>query len=50
MDERNCYGKSEAECTKKKAYELWEKDGRKHGNDLHYRLNAKKTVEAYGKK
>jgi len=50
MGEHNCYGKNEAECIKKKAYELWEKDGHKNGNDLHYWLQAKKTVEAHTKK
>ena len=51
MGEHNCYGKNEDECIRKKAYELWEKDGRKNGQDLQYWLNAKKTVEAHaGKK
>ena len=50
MGEHNCYGKNEEECIKRKAYELWEKDGRKHGHDLQYWLNAKKTVEAHTKK
>ena len=47
MGEHNCYGKNEAECIKKKAYELWEKDGCKHGDDLHYWLNAEKTVKVH---
>ena len=40
MGERNCCKKEVAECIKKKAYELWEKDGRKKGCDLHYWLDA----------
>ena len=50
MGEHNCYGKNEAECIKKKAYELWEKDGCKHGDDLHYWLNAEKTVKVHTQK
>jgi len=46
MGEHNCYRKDEAECIKKKAYELWEKDGRKQGRDLDYWLNAEKAVKA----
>ena len=43
--------KPTSEAMKKaKAYELWEKDGRKQGDDLHYWLQAKKTVEAHAKK
>ncbi len=36
MGEHNCYKKNEEECIKKKAYELWENDGRKHVRGLHY--------------
>ena len=50
MGGHNCYGKNEEECVKRKAYELWEKDGCKPGNDLHYWLDAKKTVKAHAKK
>ena len=45
MGEHNCYGSNETECIKKKAYELWEKDGRKNGRDLQYWLNAEKAVK-----
>jgi len=31
-------------CIEKKAYELWEQDGRRHGRDLDYWLIAEKTV------
>lgn len=50
MGEHNCYGKNESECIKKKAYELWEKDGRKHGDDMHYWLSAEKHVKVHAKK
>ena len=33
-----CSKKDAAECIRKKAFELWEKDGRKQGCDLHYWL------------
>ncbi|MFA5275507.1 MAG: DUF2934 domain-containing protein [Candidatus Omnitrophota bacterium] len=45
MGEHNCYKIDVQECIKKKAYELWEKDGRKSGRDLHYWLNAEKAVK-----
>ena len=50
MGEHNCYKKDVAECIKKKAYELWEKDGRKKGCDLHYWLDAEKAVKFQIKK
>ena len=50
MGEHNCYKKDETECIKKKAYELWEKDGRKQGCDLHYWLDAEKAVKVQIKK
>lgn len=50
MGEHNCYGKNEEECIRTKAYEMWEKDGCKPGNDLHYWLDAKKAVNAHAKK
>ncbi len=50
MGEHNCYRKDEAECIKKEAYELWEKDGRKKGCDLHYWLKAEKAVKVQIKK
>jgi hypothetical protein len=50
MGEHNCYRKDVEECIKKKAYELWEKDGRKQGRDLHYWLDAEKTVKVPIKK
>jgi hypothetical protein len=50
MGEHNCYGKNEEECIRTKAYEMWEKDGRKPGDDLHYWLDAKKAVKTHAKK
>ena len=50
MGEHNCYMNDIQECIKKKAYELWEKDGRKHGRDLDYQRIAEKTVKAQIKK
>lgn len=49
MGEHNCYKHGEAECIKKKAYELWEHDGRKQGRDLEHWLNAEKTVKVEAK-
>lgn len=46
MGEHNCYKNNEVECIKRKAYELWDKDGRKQGNDMQYWLNAEKAVKA----
>ena len=45
-----CKEKDAAERTKKKAYELWEKDGRRQSCDLHYWLKAEKAVKAQIKK
>ena len=45
-----CNKKDAAECIKKKAYELWDKDGRKQGCDLNYWLKAEKAVKAQIKK
>ena len=45
MGRNNCYKKEVAECIKRKAYELWQKDGRKKGCDLHYWLQAEKIVK-----
>ena len=45
MGEHNCFKIDESECIKKKAKELWEKDGRKQGRDLDYWLNAEKAVK-----
>ena len=50
MGEHNCYMNDVRGCIKKKAYELWEKDGRKKGCDLHYWLKAEKTVKTQIKK
>ncbi len=50
MGEHNCYKKEEAECIRKKAYELWEQDGCKPGRDLNYWLHAEKTVKTKIKK
>ena len=41
-----CDKKDVADCIKKKAYELWEKDGRKQGCDMHYWLKAEKLVKS----
>ena len=45
-----CNKKDMTECVKKKAYELWEKEGRKQGRDLYYWQKAEKTVAARIKK
>ena len=47
MGEHNCYGTDLQECIKGKAYELWEKDGHKNGNDLYYWLEAESTVKPH---
>lgn len=49
MGEHNCYHGDAQECIKKKAYELWDKEGRKEGNDMEYWLIAEKTVKGSGK-
>lgn len=46
MGEHNCYNRDVVECIKKKAYELWQKDGCKQGRDLHYWLDAEKAVKS----
>jgi hypothetical protein len=46
MGEHNCYKKDDAECIQKKAYELWEKGGRKKGSDMHNWLEAEHAVKA----
>jgi hypothetical protein len=38
------------ECIKKKAYELWDKEGHKQGRDLDYWLKAEKAVKSQSKK
>ncbi|MFA5145634.1 MAG: DUF2934 domain-containing protein [Candidatus Omnitrophota bacterium] len=50
MGEHNCYKNDVQECIKKKAYELWEKDGRKQGRDMDHWLNAEKAVKIRIKK
>ena len=50
MGEHNCYHSDVEECIRKKAYELWEKDGRKQGRDLYYWLIAEKILKAQSKK
>jgi hypothetical protein len=50
MGEHNCYKTDITGCIKKKAYELWEKDGCKPGRDLHYWLIAENTVKGQIKK
>jgi len=39
-----------SESIQKKAYELWEKDGRKHGCDMQYWLQAEKIIKSQTKK
>ena len=36
MGEHNCYKNDSQECIKKKAYELWGRDGCKPGRDQDY--------------
>jgi hypothetical protein len=50
MGEHNCYHQDVKECVKRRAYELWEKDGRKQGRDIDYWLRAEKTVKVEVKK
>jgi hypothetical protein len=50
MGGHNCYTKDASECIKKKAYELWDKEGRKQGRDLDYWLRAEKAVKTQTKK
>jgi hypothetical protein len=50
MGEHNCFQGDVGECIKKKAYEIWEKNGCKPGRDLEYWLIAEKTVKAPIKK
>ena len=50
MGEHNCYKSDVHECVKKKAYELWKKDGCKQGCELHYWLMAEATVKSAVKK
>lgn len=45
MGKHNCDKSDLQECIRKKAYELWEKDGYKQGLDLDYWLIAEKTVK-----
>lgn len=46
MGEHNCYMNDPQECIKKKAYELWNKDGCKQGYDLQHWLRAERVVNA----
>ena len=50
MGEHNCCNNDAHECIKKKAYELWDKEGRKNGRDLDYWLKAEKAVKTQIKK
>jgi len=50
MGEHNCYRGDAQACISKKAYELWDKDGRKEGRDMDYWLIAEKTVKTKTKK
>ncbi len=47
MGEHNCYGQDALDCIRVKAYELWEKDGRRNGNDIYYWLEAENTVKPH---
>lgn len=47
--EHNCCNIAVHECIKKKAYELWEKDGRKPGRDLRYWLIAERVLRVWAK-
>ncbi len=50
MGEHNCYHHDLKECIKKKARELWEKEGCKQGRDLDYWLKAEQAVKVQVKK
>jgi len=50
MGAHNCYKTDEKECIKKKAYELWKRDGCRPGRDLEYWLSAEKAVKIQVKK
>lgn len=50
MGEHNCYHNDVEECIRKKAYELWEKDGCKQDRELDYWLIAEKSVHVLTKK
>ena len=50
MGEHNCYKNDAQECIRKKAYELWEKDGCKQGCDMDYWLIAEKHIKVRSKK
>jgi hypothetical protein len=50
MGEHNRHKTNETETIKRIAYELWEKDGHKHGNDQYYWLHAEKAVKSEIKK
>lgn len=45
MGQHNGYKKDEYECIHRKAYELWEKNGQQQGQDLHYWLDAERSVK-----
>jgi len=50
MSEHTEHKKHEKKCcVATKAYELWEKDGRKQGQDLNYWLTAEKAVQSHPK-
>ena len=44
--EKKCEKAELTNCIKKKAHELWEKDGRKQNRDLDYWLRAEKIVKS----
>jgi len=48
---KNAYtDKDLTETIKRKAYELWEKDGRRQGCDMHYWLKAEKVVRGQARR
>ena len=49
MGEHNRH-KNEAECIRKKAYELWEQGGHKQGHDFDYWIAAENAIKAQIKK
>lgn len=50
MSTHNNWKRNESEWINKKAYELWEQGGRKHGHALNNWLEAEKAVKSQTKK
>lgn len=48
--EHNCCNIAAHESIRKKAYELWEKDGHKSGCDLRYWLIAERALRVWAKR